>query len=402
MFINFFYLLRSEGIPVSIIEWMTLMEALEAGLAGSSLTGFYFLSRAILVKSETQYDKYDQAFYKYFKGIESNEKMLDLVSKWLENPLPPRQFSEAERDELLKKLGMPDWEALKAALEERLRTQQGAHHGGSKWVGTGGTSPFGHSGFHPGGIRIGGDSHSRSAVKVAAERNYREYRSDKTLAVRQFEVALRRLRQFSTRVDGAKDELDLEGTIDATCNNAGRLKLVWTRPRRNAVKVLVLMDAGGSMTPYARICNQLFSAVHKASHFKDLKFYYFHNCIYDFLYLDASCNPRQAVNTESLLRTLDGDYKVIFVGDAAMAPSELFMAHGNIFWELDNEEPGIVWLERLARRFPHSAWLNPIPASHWDTMYGQQTLQAIRRIFPMFELTLDGLDNAVKKLMVRK
>ena len=402
MYTNFFYQLRQEGIPVSITEWMTLMEALSIGLAESSLTGFYYLARAILVKSETHFDKYDLAFQKYFQGIETPQQLLDQVSQWLENPLPPKMFSEEERNELLKKLGLPDWESLKAALEERLRTQDSPHHGGNHWIGSGGTSPFGHSGFHPGGMRIGGESYGKSAVKVAAERHYLDYRSDQTLGVRQFEVALRRLRQFSSRVDGVKDQLDLEETIEETCKNAGQLKLVWTRPRKNAVKVIVLMDIGGSMTPFARICSQLFSAVHKASHFKDLKFFYFHNCIYDLLYLTAYLDPRKAVKTEDLLRSLSADYKVVLIGDAAMAPSELMMADGNIFWDLRNEEPGITWLERLARKFPYSIWLNPIPENYWEQVYGYQTINRVREVFPMFELSLEGLDKGIKKLMVRK
>ncbi len=402
MFTNFFYQLRREGVPVSITEWMTLMEALNVGLAEASLSGFYFLARAVLVKSETHFDQYDLAFQRYFQGIETPEQLLDQVSKWMENPLPAKMFSEDERNELLNKLGLPDWESLKAALEERLRTQDGPHHGGGNWIGTGGTSQFGHSGFHPGGVRIGGESHGQSAVKVAAERNYRDYRSDKTLGVRQFEVALRRLRQFSTRLEGVKDQLDLDGTIEETCNNAGRLKLVWTRPRKNTVKVLVLMDVGGSMAPYARICSQLFSAVHKSSHFKDLKFYYFHNAIYDLLYLDASSDPRKAIKTEDVMRSLNLDYKVVIIGDAAMAPSELMMVDGNIFWDLGNEEPGLSWLKRLAKKFPYNVWLNPIPEKDWDRVHGYQTIKMVRTIFPMFELTLEGLDGALKKLMVRK
>ncbi len=402
MYTNFFYALRREGVPVSITEWMTLMEALSVGLAESSLSGFYYLARAILVKSESHFDQYDLAFQTYFQGLETPEQLLDQVSQWMENPLPPKMFSEEERNELLKKLGLPDWESLKAALEERLRTQDGAHHGGGNWIGTGGTSPFGHSGFHPGGVRIGGESYGQSAVKVAAERNYRDYRSDETLGVRQFEVALRKLRQFSTRLDGVKDQLDLEDTIDETCKNAGRLKLVWTRPRKNSVKVIVLMDVGGSMTPYANICSQLFSAVHKSSHFKDLKFYYFHNCLYDLLYLDASNNPKKAVKTEDILRSLNSDYKVIIIGDAAMAPSELMMSDGNIYWGIGNEEPGITWLERVAKKFPYNVWLNPLPEKYWERVHGSQTLKIVRDMFPMFELTLEGLDRAIKKLMVRK
>jgi hypothetical protein len=402
MYTSFFYQLRREGVPVSLTEWMTLMEALSVGLAESSLIGFYYLARAVLIKSESYFDQYDLAFQKYFQGIKTPEQLLDQVSQWLANPLPAKMFSEEDRDQVLKKLGFSDWESLKKALEERLRKQDAPHHRGNTWIGTAGTSPFGHSGFHPGGFRIGGESHGQSAVKVAAERNYRDYRVDTTLGVRQFEVALRRLRQFSTRVEGVKDQLDLEDTISETCKNAGQLKLVWTRPRKNSVKVIVLMDAGGSMIPYARICSQLFAAVHKSSHFKDLKFYYFHNCIYELLYSDASCNPRKAVKTEDILRSLNSDYKVIIIGDAAMSPSELLISDGNIFWDLGNEEPGIVWLGRLAKKLPYNVWLNPIPEEHWERVHGSQTLKIVRDVFPMYELTLEGLDKAIKKLMVRK
>lgn len=402
MFVDFFFALRAEGVPVTILEWMTLMEALYMGMAGASLTRFYHLARSVLVKSETYYDQYDVAFGRYFRGIEAPSELLEQVSEWLSNPLPPYLFSEAERDELLDKLGEPDWEKLRAALEERLRTQDSPHHGGSRWIGTGGTSPFGHSGYHPGGVRIGGESYGRSAVKVASERNYAGYRGDETLGIRQFEMALRKLRQFSTRIDGPKDELDLDATIDETCRNAGSLKLVWTRPRKNTVKLIVLMDIGGSMYPYANICSQLFSAVHKASHFKDIRFYYFHNCVYDFVYEDAALGSRRTVKTTDLMNMFDSDYKVILVGDATMAPSELLMQNGIIYWDMSNEEPGLTWLQRIAGRFPYSVWLNPISEKDWGDAYGSRTIKIVREVFPMFELTLEGLDLAVKKLMVRR
>ena len=402
MFTNFFFTLREEGVPVTIVEWMTLMEALCLGMADSSLTQFYYLARSILVKSETHFDQYDIAFQRYFKGIEAPAKLIDQVSQWLENPLPSYLFTEEERRELIEKLGMPDWEKLRAALEERLKTQDGAHHGGNRWIGTGGTSPFGHSGFHPGGVRIGGASYGRSAVKVAAERNYVEYRSDETIGIRQFEMALRKLRQFSTRLDGPKDELDIDGTIDETSRNAGTLKLVWTRPRKNTVKLIVLMDIGGSMHQHAKICSQLFSAVHKATHFKDIRFYYFHNCIYDFVYEDSDGYIRETIKTTDMMKMFDSDYKVILVGDASMAPSELMMQNGIIYWDKSNDEPGITWLKRIARKFPYSVWLNPIQEKRWDTTHGFYTIQMIREVFPMFELTLEGIDRAVKKLMVRK
>ncbi|MGB9886386.1 MAG: vWA domain-containing protein [Moorellales bacterium] len=402
MFTDFFYLLRSEGVPVTLTEWMTFLEGLAKGLAFSNLHSFYHLARATLVKSEAHFDRFDVAFVKYFQGIDTPEALLDKVWEWLSNPLPPRYVSPEELERWRRLQEEVNLEELQRQFLERLREQTEAHHGGSRWIGTGGTSPFGHSGYHPGGIRVGGESYGRSAVKVAAERRFRAYRHDETLGVRQFEVALRRLRQLSTKVEGPKDELDLEGTIKETCRQGGFLELVWTRGRKNKVKVLLLMDVGGSMVPYSRLCSQLFTAVHRASHFQDLRFYYFHNCVYDYLYLDHRCHPKFAVKTNQVLKNLGSDYKLIIVGDACMAPSELTMPGGIIWWGMYNEEPGLVWLERLARHFSHNVWLNPIPAREWDTVYGCQTLNMIRRVFPMYELTVDGLTQAVKKLLVRR
>lgn len=401
MFINFFYLLRKAGIPVSITEWMTLMEALGQGMAASSLTSFYYLARSILVKSETHFDKYDLAFQKYFEGIETPTQISEQVLKWLENALPPLDMDIDLAAKLKYQLEDLDLAELKKMFEERLREQKSQHHGGSKWVGTGGTSPFGHSGYHPGGIRVGGESLRHSAVKVAGERKYQEFRGDETLGVRQFEVALRKLRQFSTRMEGPKDQLDLEETISATCNNAGRLKLVWKRPSKNSIKVILLMDSGGSMGPYYRLCNQLFTAVNQSAHFKALEIYYFHNCVYDHVFLDPACQHRKSIKTEDFLRRFNSDYKLIFVGDASMAPSELTEVNGIIDWGATNSEPGRVWLERLAQHFPHNVWLNPIPESHWDISEGFYTIQLIKQIFQMFELTVDGLEQAVKKIKVR-
>jgi uncharacterized protein with von Willebrand factor type A (vWA) domain len=289
-------------------------------------------------------------------------------------------------------------EEMKRMLEERLNEQDGEHNGGNKWVGTGGTSPFGHSGYHPGGIRIGGEGRNQSAVKVAGMRRFQEFRTDETLGVRQFQVALRKLRQFTTRLDGAKEELDLDATIDQTCKNAGRLELVWDRPRVNGMKVLLLMDAGGSMISYSRLCNQLFTAVNKSNHFKDLKTFYFHNCIYDWLYNDPACNNDDYTDTEHILRTYSKDYRVIIVGDASMAPYELMREGGVIDWELYNSRPGIDWLRSIRQHFEYSAWLNPIGAKYWDWMDGAYTIRTIGSIFPMEELTVEGLERAIRSL----
>jgi hypothetical protein len=365
------------------------MEALSRGFAWSSLTNFYFLARSILVKSETFYDQYDQAFQEFFEGVETLPEIRDEVLEWLKNPLNRLPFTPEE----LAEIEQMDLDELLRLFEERLREQKEAHHGGSKWIGTGGTSPFGHSGYHPGGLRVGGESRNRSAVKVAAERRFKNYRSDLTLDVRQIKVALKKLRQLA-RV-GPEDELDLEGTIDKTCRNAGDIELVWMRSRENSVKLLLLMDVGGSMNPHIRVCSRLFSAAHSATHFRDFQYYYFHNCIYDKLYKDIERG--EPVYTSQLLNTLPGDYKVIIVGDASMAVSELMSPHGAIYYQDLNETPGIEWLKRIADHFTHCVWLNPEKPYNW----GHPTISAIRNIFPMYELTLDGIEQAIQKLVVK-
>jgi len=398
MFINFFYLLRSYGVPVSITEWMTLMEALSQGMAFSSLYGFYCLARSILVKSESHYDNYDLAFQHYFNGIETTEDLIEKALKWLEHALPPLRISPDER-KIFQKW---DLNELRRQLEQRLKEQKGEHHGGSKWVGTGGRSPFGHSGYHPAGIRIGGESLNKSAVKVAAERRFKGFRADETIGVRQFEVALRKLRQLSSKVEGPRDELDIDETIQSTADKGGLLHLVWSRSRKNTVKVALLMDSGGSMVPYTRLCSQLFTALNRSTHFKDLRFYYFHNCIYERIFLDPACYLRNSIKTEDLLHQLGPEYKTIVVGDASMAPSELTMINGAIDWNLSNSEPGIMWLQRIAAHFNHVVWLNPIPAENWRWTEGSYTIALIKDVIPMFDLTLEGLDNAIRKLKVKK
>lgn len=399
MFVNFFYELKRAGVPVSLTEWMTLMEALSKGLAFSSLSGFYYLARAVLVKSEAYFDSYDIAFQNYFKGIETPVNVLEQALEWLKDALPPYMVSPEDR----KLFQEWDLDKLRRELDERLKTQDGQHHGGSKWIGTGGRSPFGYGGYHPAGVRIGGESLNHSAVKVAAERRFRGYRGDETLGVRQFEVALRKLRQLTSRTEGEKDVLDLDGTIDATCRNAGRLELVWDRSRKNTMKVVVVMDSGGSMDEHIDLCSQLFSAVNRSTHFKDLKFYYFHNCIYENIYVNPACISRYAVNTYDFMRELDPEYRLIIVGDASMAPSELTMIGGALDWDNMDNEPGLLWLERLIKHFPHAVWLNPIPVQWWDPRlyYGAYTISLVRKLFPMFELTLDGLEQAIKQLKAR-
>jgi uncharacterized protein with von Willebrand factor type A (vWA) domain len=389
MFTEFFYTLRKKRVPVSVTEWMTLMEALAKGYI-ADLDEFYFLARAILVKSEAYYDHYDVAFQEYFQGIEPPAEITEQILEWLKDPLN-RMALTREEQVLFDSL---DFDQLLKELEKRLREQTEQHDGGGYWIGRGGTSPFGHSGYHPAGIRIGGESGGRRAIQIAQERRFRNYRNDLTLDIRQIKIALRGLRQLSRT--GPEDELALEETIEATAKNAGEIELKWQRSRKNAVKVLLLMDVGGSMDPFALLCSQLFSAAHSSTHFKDLRFYYFHNCIYDNLYLDIE--RQEAINTDHLLSTLEPDYKLLLVGDARMAPTELTHRYGAINYYEHNEIPGIVWLKRIAEHFTHCIWLNVDEPRFWV----HPTVQMIGKLFPMFPLTVDGLGQAVKRLVVKR
>ena len=389
MFTDFFYILRKRKVPVSLTEWMTLIEALARGYI-ANLDEFYFLARAILVKSETYYDHYDVAFQEYFQGIETPAEILEQVLEWLKNPLDRLPLTE-EYQALLDSM---DFNELLKELEKRLKEQTEQHDGGDYWIGRGGTSPFGHSGYNPAGIRISGESGGGHAIQIAQERRFRNYRSDLALDVRQIKMALKGLRQLS-RV-GLEDELDLEKTVRATAKNAGEIDMVWGKSRKNTVKVLLLMDVGGSMEQYALLCSQLFSVAHSSSHFKDFQYYYFHNCIYDNLYRDIE--RREAIGTDYLLNTLEPDYKLLMVGDARMAPYELTEKWGAIYYYERNEIPGIVRLKRFAEHFTHSVWLNPGEQRFWI----HPTVRMIGKLFSMFPLTLDGLGEATKKLVVKR
>ncbi len=399
-FEGLFYGLRARGVPVAMDEWLGLQEALARGLADSSLSRFYLLARALLVKSERHYDDYDLAFAEYLTGLEqSDDAIADRVWEWLDERPEGLALSAEQRARLDEAMGRIDLEALRERLAERLRNQTEAHHGGSRHIGTGGTSPLGHSGWHPGGIRLGGEGRNRTAAQIAAERRFRDYRGDETLGVREMGVALRRLRRLTTRLDGPATELDLDDTIGATADAGGNLRLVFRRPRRNAVRVLLMLDVGGSMDEHAALVNRLFSAVHQSGRFRDLTVRYFHNCPYDRVYETARLLPSRSEATLDLLARMAPDHKLVVVGDACMAPSELTMVGGAIDWYQHNEEPGWVWLERLAGRFAARAWLNPVPRAWWERVHGARTLGAVRTIFPMHELSLDGLDAAVNGLM---
>ena len=396
MFIDFFYLLRERGVHVYLDEWLCLIDALNKGLANNSLMEFYYLCRNILVKTESDYDKFDMAFAEYFQGVEAIFELPEELIQWLSE-------GELERD-----LGdRPDWAAeygfdeLMEMFKDRLKEQHETHDGGNYWIGTGGTSPMGHGGYNPAGIRVGGSSRHRSAVQVAGERNFRDFRQDDSLDNRQFQVALRKLRQFSTRVDCERTELDVDGTIDATCGNGGLLQLVYEKPRKNTVKLLLLLDSGGSMSVHSQLVNQLFSALHQATHLKDLKSYYFHNCVYDQLFTTPACRRGDWVDTDWVFGNLDSEYKVIFVGDAAMSPYELLAAGGNQDWYSYNEEAGIIWLRKFLQHYKKCIWLNPMKKERWEWAYGRKTISMVREVFPMFELTVDGLDKGIRSLLMR-
>lgn len=280
VFLEFFYLLRAKGLEVSINEWLSLISALDKGLAGSSLTGFYYLCRSIIIKTEADYDKFDAVFAEYFQGVETPEDLPEEFWKWLSDGELERDINDkGNGDDFFREL-----DELLQMFHERIEEQKEKHHGGNYWIGTGGTSPMGRGGYNKQGIRVGGRSRHKSAVQIAGERNFRDFRQDNILDIRQFQMAFRKLRQYSSRVEGERTELDIDQTIDKTCENAGLLEIVYDKPRKNTVKVLLLIDSDGSMLPYSRLCNQLFQALRKSNHFKDLKVYYFHNCIYDNLY----------------------------------------------------------------------------------------------------------------------
>lgn len=399
MFTSFFYLLRARGLKVSLNEWMSLIEALDKGLHGSSFTGFYYLCRAILVKSEADFDKFDGTFLEFFKDMErATDELPKELLDWLNQPREKLdgQFSEAD---MLRNMGLSEQEIQRMFLE-RLQEQKEQHNGGSKWIGTRGASPFGNNGEISKGIRVGGESKKRSAFQVAGERKFRDFRQDNTLDTRQFQVAFRQLRQFSARADEAKTEFDIDGTIRETCDNAGSLKVVYDKPRKNTVKVMLLMDSGGSMEYYSRMCSALFQAVSKSNHFKDLQVFYFHNCIYSKIYKDPMMRLSSIISTEWILQNISSDYRVIIVGDAQMDPSELMDGSYYSYGARDNT-PGIEWLRRFKEKYPHLVWLNPSERPYWGGWW-TKTYDVIDKNFDMYRLTLEDLNTALKKLMVNR
>lgn len=390
MFLDLFYGLRDEGVPVALQEWMTFLEALRRGLHGSSLLRFYHLARSCLIKSETYFDAFDRVFARVFKGVEGTLDVTDEVLEWLRDP---KNFPALSPEEL-EKLERLSGDELMQRFLDTLAKQTERHDGGDRWVGTGGRSPYGHGGQHPTGIRVGGPGGGRSAMKVAGERRFRDYRTDVALDVRQMRVALRRLRQL-TRT-GAASELDLDETIDETCRNAGEIELVFRPPRRNDVRLLLLMDVGGTMDPYFEPVSQLLTALHEERGLREFQPYYFHNCVYDHVYSRARLTRADAVPTGDVLRRLDERWKLAIVGDAAMHPSELLEPHGGINPHNTSPTPGVAWLHRLASHFARAVWINPDERELWDQTY---TARLIRRVFPMFHLSVDGLGDAVQTLV---
>ena len=392
MLIDFFYTLRAAKLPVSVKEFLVLLEAMQANVVGPqsdacSMDDFYYLSRTALIKDEKHFDKFDKAFGAYFKGVEmltdfAADVPMEWLKKILENELTPEQKAA------IKKMG---WDELMDTLKKRLEEQKERHEGGSNWIGTGGTSTFGNSGYNPQGIRIGGKGGNKSAVKVWDQRAYQDYDDSVELGTRNIKVALRRLRRFAR--EGAEDELDLDHTIRSTAANAGYLDIKMRPERHNNVKLLLLMDVGGTMDEHVSRVEELFSAV--KGEFKHLEFFYFHNCVYDFLWKNNRRRFAEKFDTWDVIRKYNKDHKLVFVGDATMSPYEILQPGGSV--EYNNEEAGAEWIQRLTHAYPKFAWINPEPLGVWQY---RQSISIIQQLVSnrMYPLTLKGLEDAMRML----
>ncbi|WP_029014646.1 vWA domain-containing protein [Niveispirillum irakense] len=394
MFISFFYDLRKAGLPVSLNEYLALMEAMKAGIAGYAVDDFYYLSRAILVKDERNLDKFDRVFASLFKGLEAggaitgDELTATIPEEWLRR-LAEKFLTEEEKAQI-EALG--GWDKLMETLAQRLAEQKDRHQGGNKWIGTAGTSPFGAYGYNPEGVRIGQhESRHRRAVKVWDKRDFRNLDDQVEIGTRNIKVALRRLRKFART--GAAETLDLPDTIRSTARNAGYLDLKLVPERHNAVKVLLFLDIGGSMDDHIRLCEELFSAAR--SEFKHLEYFYFHNCVYEGVWKDNRRRHAERMDTLDVIHTYGPDYKLVFVGDAAMSPYEITQPGGSV--EHFNPEPGIAWMQRLLEKYRHAAWLNPTDERYWPYT---QSIGLMGRIMEgrMYPMTLEGLDAAMRGL----
>ena len=389
MFINFFYELKEAKVPVSLREYLTLLEAMEKGVANYKINDFYYLARSALVKDEKNLDKFDRVFGKCFEGIEftNDEEEHDIPEDWLKQ-LQEKFFTEEERAAMEEM----DFDELMETLKKRLEEQDERHEGGEKWIGTSGKSPFGAYGFNPAGVRIGQkEGRQGKAVKVWDKREFKNLDDTIELGTRNIKVALRRLRRWAR--DGNAEELDLPDTIRSTARNAGFLDLKMVPERHNNVKVLLFLDVGGSMDPHIKVCEELFSAAR--SEFKNLEYFYFHNCLYEEVWQDNVRRRADKLSTFQVMHTFPHDYKVIFVGDATMSPYEIVHPGGSV--EHWNEESGETWLQRMMNVYPKSVWLNPVPEGYWDST---PSIQVIKQLFGhrMFPMTLDGLDRAMKEL----
>jgi uncharacterized protein with von Willebrand factor type A (vWA) domain len=389
VFISFFLELRAAKVPASLREFLTLMEAMQQHVAQFDIDEFYFLARATLVKDERHLDRFDRVFGHCFKGIETpTDPQTELPEEWLKK-LGERYLTDEEKAQI-EALG--GWEKLMETLRQRLAEQKGRHQGGNKWIGTGGTSPFGAHGHNPEGVRIGQKSEgNRSAVKIWDRREFRNLDDTVELGTRNIKLALRRLRQFAR--EGAELELDLPDTVRSTANNAGWLDLKMVPERHNAVKLLLFLDVGGSMDDHVRVCEELFSAAR--GEFKHLEYFYFHNCLYDTVWKDSRRRHVEQIDLIEILRTYDAAHKVVLVGDASMSPYEIEKEGGSV--ERWNDESGETWLRRLLDSYPKAVWLNPVPEKYWG---GTTSIGMIRRLMEerMFPLTLDGIDRGMREL----
>ncbi len=388
MFLNFLDELRSAGIAASLKEHLLLLEALDAEVIERTPEEFYYLSRAVYVKDEGLLDRFDQVFAKVFRGLATSygTTPTDIPEDWLK--AVAEKFLTPEEMAAIESLG--SWDEIMETLKKRLEEQQGRHQGGNKWVGTGGTSPYGNGGYNPEGVRIGGESRHKRALKVWDQREFRNLDNTRELGTRNIKIALRRLRRFAR--DGAADELDIDGTIAGTARQ-GYLDIVMRAERRNAIKMLLFLDVGGSMDPFVKLCEELFSAA--TTEFKNLEFYYFHNCPYEGVWKDNMRRFAERTPLWDVLHKFGHDYKLVLVGDASMSPYEITHPGGSV--EHFNEEPGAVWMQRLTTTYPSAAWLNPVPEAQWGY---SQSVRIIRELMTdrMYPLTLAGLDDAMREL----
>ena len=404
MFTPFFYLLRAHGLNITTHEWLTFLDGLSDGLHHSTMNGFYQLGLATLCKSESDYDRFQQAFSEYFYDAEvhtaTGEIRAEITQEllnWLNDPKV--LYERFTRDDVTEEMLNRTQEEIERMLRERLKEQRCEHNGGNYWIGTHGISPFGNDGYNPNGIRVGGVSKDRAALRVAGERTYRDFRDDNMLDIRQFQMAFRRLCHYSDQ-NGQEEEFDVDRTIHDTCQKAGILQIRYKKPRRNTIKVLLLIDSGGSMDYHSQICSQLFQAASRSNRFKELRVYYFHNCPKVYLYTNPTLEKQYRVPMEKVLRECDKDFKVLLLGDATMDIDDL--VRPPFFETTENKGyTGVDWLNCILRRYAHAAWLNPRPTTR-PVIFGKESYYLLYKMFDMYPLTIAGLESALKKLMVRE